>query len=204
MAGIQYVNNKKQAKKDEANRPIYQIPAEATQGLSMAEQQALEGLPEAQKQQYVSNLQRSASYALGQNQTRKGGLTNIAALNENQNTGYANLMAQDAAARFQRQGRVYDQLGNIVNEKEQQWQLNKENPYYEQSQRAQANRGSAYRNVGNAAQLGLYGAGSMKAQNTQVQAPTNQQFGGGGLYNGTFGQGTEDVGGLQSPGTQIG
>jgi hypothetical protein len=172
LAGGEYLWNKNQAKKDEAKRPIYQIPAEVQQGLSLAEQQALQGIPEEQKQQFISNLQRGTAYALGQSSSRKGGLAGLAALNENQNTAYGDLRSADAAARFQRQGRVYDQLGNVVNEKEQQWQINQENPFYERTARDQANRGALYRNVGNAAQLGLYGTRPNQLQ----QSPVNNNL----------------------------
>lgn len=166
--GAEYLWNRQQAKKDEKKRPIYQIPPEVQQGLTLAEHQALQGLPEAQKAQYVSNLQRGAAFSLAQNQTRGGGLSNIAAINENQNQGYAGLVAQDAAARYQRQGQVFNQLGNVANEKEQQWQINMENPYYERTYNDRANRGALYKNIGNAAQLGLYaGAGGKSAQTTQ-------------------------------------
>src|ERR1022692_1272443 len=51
----------KQAKKLMADnpKPTYTIPPEIQANLSQGQQQAMEGLPDEQKQQYVNNLQRS-------------------------------------------------------------------------------------------------------------------------------------------------
>jgi hypothetical protein len=165
----EYLWNKNQAKKDEKNRPKYEIPAEVGQGLSEAQRQALQGLPEAQKQQYLSNLQRGQAYSLGQSQSRKGGLAGIAALNENQNQGYANLLSQDAGARMANQKQVYNQLQNVADYKGQAFQINQQNPYYEKVARDAANRGALFKNVGNAAQLAGYAAGAQGQKKSLAQ-----------------------------------
>ena len=155
----EYAWNNYQANKDAANRPVYNIPPEVQEGLNVAKQQAMQGLPEAMKQQYISNLQRGQAYSLAQNQTRKGGLSNIAALNENQNQGYANLLSQDAQSQQAKMPALYGQLNNVAENKQQQWQINQENPYYENMARNQANRGALMQNINKTSQLALYGNG---------------------------------------------
>ena len=169
----QYLWNKNQAKKDERNRSLYQIPAEVQAGFDETQRQALIGLPDAQKQQYISNLQRGQAYSLNRNQTRKGGLVGVAALNEQQNQGYANLLAQDSAARMQNQKQVYGQLDNLANYKGQQFQLNQSNPYYEKMARDQANRGSLFQNVTKGAQLGMYAGSQGQQKSFQPQQNNN-------------------------------
>jgi hypothetical protein len=176
LAGAEYLINKKQAKKDAANRPEFEIPSEVPAGLNLAQQQALQGLPEAQKQQYLSSLQRSQAYSLGQQQSRRGGLTGIAAINENMNQGYSNLLSQDAAARMANQKNLYGQLQNVADYKGQQFQLNQLNPYYENIARNQANRGALFQNLNNTAQLGMYAAGAYGGNQSQGQAPANFDF----------------------------
>lgn len=161
VSGAEYLWNKREQKKDEANRPKYQIPPEVAAGLTESERQALEGLPEAQKQQYVTNLQRGTAYGLSQIGSRKGGLAGLGTLNEQQNQGYANLLSQDSAARYQKQQNVFGQLQNVADYKGQSFQLNQLNPYYEGIARRNANRGALMQNVNNNLQLGAQSAGML-------------------------------------------
>jgi hypothetical protein len=172
-SATQYFRNKKQAEEDAANRPQYQIPEEAFQNLTMAEQQAMEGLPEEQKSQYLSNVQRSANMALADIGTRKGGLAGLGRLNENLNKSYSDLLSADAAARQQNQQQVYQQRSNIADYRGQQFQLNELNPYYENIARRQANRGALAQNLMNSAQLGasILGTGAGGAENAAAAAP---------------------------------
>lgn len=166
IAGVQYINNKKQAKKDAANRPKYEIPPEVTASLNEAERQALQGLPEEQKQQYITNLQRGTAYGLSQIGTRKGGLAGLASLNEEQNQGYYNLLSADANARYEKQKQLFGQLQNVADYKGQQFQLNQLNPYYEGISRRNANTGAFAKNMSNSGQLAAYGSGSGGGFNT--------------------------------------
>ena len=161
LSGIEYFQNKKQQARDEAMRPKWETPAEVGQGLTLANQQALQGLPEEQKQQYLQNLQRTASYSLGQQSSRKGGLAGLASLNENLFQGYGNMLAQDSAARQANTNKIYGQLQNVADYKGLGFQINQSNPYYENVARTSANRGTFYQNLNKTAQLGLYGLGSM-------------------------------------------
>ncbi len=153
LALAQYFINKRQQEKDERNRPQYKIPEEITQGLALANQRGQQGLPEAQKQEYLSNLQRGQAYSIGQAGSRKAGLQGIGTLNENQNTGYANLLSQDSAARMANQKEIYGQLQNVANYKDQAFQLNQVNPYYENIAKRDANRGALFQNTKQASDL---------------------------------------------------
>ena len=179
LTGAEYLYNKNQAKKDEANRPKYNIPPEVAAGLNEAERQALQGLPDAQKQQYITNLQRGTAYGLSQIGSRKGGLAGLAALNEQQNQGYATLMSADAQARMQNQKQLFGQLQNVADHKQQAFQINQLNPYYEGIARRNANTGAMFQNLSKTAQLGAYAAGSAnQAGAAQVgQAPIGTQSG---------------------------
>lgn len=150
-------------------RPKYEIPPEIAQNLSMAQQQALEGLPEAQKQEYISNLQRSQAYSLNELGSRKAGISGVAALNENQNKGYANMLAQDSAARMQNQSRVYGMNQNVADYKDEAFQINKLNPYYEMRTKAQGLMGAGTQNIG----TGFQGSGSGAVGNQNSQPTQN-------------------------------
>jgi hypothetical protein len=188
-AVVQYAVNKKNIKRDEANRPKYVVPPEVAQGLTLAEHQALEGLPEEQKQQYISNLQRGAAFSLSQNESRAGGLNNIAAINANQNQGYANLLSQDADARYQKQQNVFGQLQNVADYNGQEQQLNKFNPYYEHIAARNANNGALSQNLSKAAQTGGGAMGNKSGgggQQQQYQPSTNNNIYGSNYYQNGF------------------
>lgn len=165
----QYLEGKKIAKGN--NRPTYEIPPEIAQNLSQAQQQALQGLPEEQKQQYISNLQRSSAYGLSQLGSRKAGLSGIAAINQNQNDAYGNLLAQDSAARMQNQQQLYGQRQNMADYKTQAFQFNKVDPYYETLARSEALKGAGIQNIGNSFQIAAGKQGSGENPAPQQQTP---------------------------------
>jgi hypothetical protein len=173
LSGLQYGQAKRQAEEDERNRPLYQMPAEVRAGLNMAEHQALEGLPEAQKQSYLSDINRTAAYSIGQLRNRKGGLAGIPQVQANLDKGKFDLMGADASARMQRQQQVYGQLANVANYKDQQYQLNQLNPYYEGIARRNANTGALYQNLSNASQLGMYAFQGVGGQPKQAAQTAN-------------------------------
>lgn len=179
MAGIQYVKGKRDQKKDEKNRPNYQIPTEVGQNLTDAQRMALQGLPEEQKQEYISNLQRSQAYSLSELGTRKSGIAGLAALNQNTNDSYAKLLSMDAQAKIQNQGALMGERQNVANYKDQQWQTNTLNPYYENIARRQARDGALFKTLMNAG--GFMGYGSM-GNGSNANAAAGTQGAGTRMY----------------------
>lgn len=161
MAGVQYIKGKRDQKKDEKNRPKYEIPEEVKQNLSAAQQDALQGLPEEQRQMFLSNLERGTAMGLNASATRRGGLAGVAALNQNQNDAYGQLLSMDAAARMQNKGALMQQRQNMADYKDQAFQFNTVDPYYEGIARKQARTAALFQNLNNAASMGMGGMGSM-------------------------------------------
>ncbi len=176
---FQYNKNKKQIASDAANRPQYQIPDEIKQNLSDAQQQALQGLPEEQKQQYISNLQRGTAQGLSQLGSRKAGLAGVATLNEQQNEGYGNLLSADSQARQQGQQRLMGARQTMADYKDQGFQLNKLNPYYEGIAARNANQGALTKSLGNAGQLGLSALSAMGGSGGSQLNMSSNPYGGG-------------------------
>lgn len=136
-------------------RPKYTIPPEIYQNLTQAQQQALQGLPEAQKQEYIKNLERSEAYSLREAGNRKAGLTGLAALNQNSNDAMAHLTTLDAQARQQNIQNLYSMRNQLADYRGEEFQLNKLNPYYEERARQNAQQGATQQNFDSAgAQLG--------------------------------------------------
>lgn len=164
----QYYNGKKMEKNNK--RPTYEIPDEVKQNLSQAQQMALQGLPEEQKQQFLSNIERGQAFGMSQIGSRKGGLAGVAAMNQNANDAYGNLMSMDAQARMQNQGVLMNQRQNMADYKDQAFQVNKMNPYYEVQARAEAMKGAGVQNIGNSFSI----AGRKQGQSENTDAKTKQ------------------------------
>lgn len=160
MAGVKYIKKRRDAKKDAQNRPTYEIPEEVKQNLNQAQQMALQGLPEDQKQQYLSNLQRGTAQALASSQSRRGGLAGIAGINQQQNDAYGNMLAIDSQARRENQLGLMSARQNMADYRDQSFQLNRINPYYEGIAQRNANQDELFSNLNNAAMMGTSGIGS--------------------------------------------
>jgi len=145
VGGAQYLKGKQV--EEDTTRPEYQIPQEVLQNLTQAQQMELQGIPEAQKQQYLSNLQQGTAYGLSQISSRRGGLAGVAAASQNLNKGYSNLLAQDASARIQNQQGLMAQRQNVANYRDQEFQSNQLNPYYENVAQSQGLMGAGMQNI---------------------------------------------------------
>jgi hypothetical protein len=164
-------------------RPVYEIPDEVNQNLTDAQRQALQGLPEEQKQQFISNIQRGQAYGLGQLGSRKAGLAGVAALNQQSNDAYGNLLAMDSQARMQNQAALMQQRQNVADYKDQAFQFNKVNPYYEQTASNNAMIGAGMQNVSQGFQAGNTGGDFTKNSQPQ-QAQLQQRMAGSGYAQG--------------------
>jgi hypothetical protein len=148
--------------------PTYQIPSELKANLSESERLAMEGLPEAQKQMYIENIQRGGATMLQQASTRKGGLGLIPTIAEQQRGGYRELLMMDAAERMKRQGTVMGMRERIAEEKFRKHEAD--------TYRAQVLRGEAQELIG----AGIQNIGGSLGSAAGLSA----MFGGGGLSGG--------------------
>lgn len=176
MAGVKYIKGRRDAKKDAKARPKYEIPEEVKQNLTQAQQMALQGLPEEQKQQYLTNLQRGSAQALASSASRRGGLSGIATINQQQNDAYGNLAAMDAQARSENQQRLMGARQTMADYKDQSFQFNKINPYYEGIAQRNANQNELFQNLNNAAMMGAGGMGGGMGGGKSQQSGGNNQM----------------------------
>lgn len=163
LGAVQLAYGMYQQKKNK--RPTYEIPQEIQQNLTQAQNMALQGLPEEQKQQYLSNLQRGSAQALASSSSRGGGLAGIANINQQQNDAYGNLLSMDSQARNQNQQLLMGQRQTMADYKDQAFQINKVNPYYEKTSQNNAMMGAGMQNMSQGFQAGNTG-GSGGYENT--------------------------------------
>lgn len=143
------------------NRPSYEIPDEVKRNLTQAEFEVLRGMPEVQKQQFLSGIQRNTAASLKAIGDRKGGLSGVSALNQQNKDAMLGLTVADEQARQAKLPALYAARQNMASYKDQAYQLNKLNPYYESVARQQANQGALMDTVNNAVNTGInmYGQG---------------------------------------------
>lgn len=173
MAGVQYLKGKRDQAKDAKKRPEYEIPQEVAQNLTQAQMDALQGLPAAQAQQFIQNIQRGSAFGMSQLGSRKAGLAGLAALNQQQQDAYGNLLSIDAQAAQQNKANLMNQRQVMADYRDQAFQLNKINPYYENIARREARTAALFQNLNNAATMGMGnigGGGGGKSQ-SQIQTP---------------------------------
>lgn len=102
-------------------KPQYQIPEEIKQNLKESELQALEGLPAAQKADFVQNIERSQEKALQSSAERKGGLLGLQAASQGATDAFTRLTSMDAEARAENQQNLQQNRMIMANEKAKQY-----------------------------------------------------------------------------------
>lgn len=131
----------------DAVRPEYEIPQEIYQNLSDAEIAALEGLPQAQKDQFLQNVQRSTATSLNALGDRKAGLAGVSSVQQNEQDAMTKLLSMDAQARQSNMNNLYNQRGILAKYEDQAFQTNEMQPYMAQAQAAEAMKGAGIQNV---------------------------------------------------------
>jgi hypothetical protein len=146
--------------------PTYEIPSELEANLSQSERMALEGLPEAQKREYIESIQRSGATALSGASTRKGGLGLVSSIADQERDAYRNMLSMDSQARMENQNKVLAMRDRIAEEK---WKKHQADTMRAETLRTEANQliGAGIQNVGGS-------LGSM--------ASLSSMFGGGSLF----------------------
>jgi len=149
----------------DAIRPEYQIPEEISQSLSDAEIAALEGLPQAQKDAFLQNVQRSTATSLNALGDRQAGLAGISSVQQNEQDAMTKLLSMDAQARQSNMNNLYDQRNTMAGYKDKAFQINEMQPFEAQAQAAEAMKGAGIQNVAG----GLTGAANSYNQYTAFQ-----------------------------------
>ena len=177
--GIQYFKGKADQKRN--NRPTYQVPDEVKQNLSLSQQMAMQGIPEEQRQNYIDNIQRTSATSLRNLGSRNSGLAGVAQVQQQQNNAYQQLFGMDAQARQANQKGVLDQNQNLANYKDQAFQVNQVNPYYEKTAKNEALMGAGLQNISKGFQMGASTMGKYPGQGGQRNSGYPAQ---GNPYNG--------------------
>ena len=131
---------------DNLDKPEFEIPDEIRKNMTIAEQRAYLGLPEAQKRAFIENQQRTRQAALRGNADRRGGLGTLQALNQNENLSNRQLLLDDTAARDKNIQRAMDARSVMAGYKMKRFE-HKYNEYSADLDYARAMQGAGQQNV---------------------------------------------------------
>lgn len=186
------ISQNAQANKIDKNnpRPIYQIPKEYLDNVTMARQMAQVGLPQQQYNNQLNLINRNSAVGIGAISRSANPGAGVAQVVRASNDATNTLTAQDAAARQDNQRFLIGQNGVLGQQRLAKQQYDKFDKYSENFNRAQGLRGAANANIQNgvggiASMAGGIAAANMGGNGVPAQAPQAQWGGMGGYqYNG--------------------
>lgn len=148
---------------DEQGRPMMRAEVDRlSEVASLAEQYAREGMPEAQRQAAVNDIQRNQAMMLGGASSLGGGLRGLGSTQASTARSYRDLAAQDAAIAQQNQNQYLRSLSNLSQAESRQEGFNVIAPYQEKQAEMQALLGSGIQN-----QMGMLGFNYQNAAQTE-------------------------------------
>lgn len=163
VSGVAGLFQKRKAKKmlDGLQRPQYSIPQEILKSQKMAEMAANEGLPSAQYNNAMKNIQRQQANAISAATDRRGGLMAVSKIQQASNDAVGNLDAQDAQARMQNQKTLYGVSGQTAQYRDKAFQINQMQPYQQKRDYAMSVMGAGNQNLMSGVDKALGGVGML-------------------------------------------
>lgn len=171
IGALQAVKGRKTLRDNQ--RPEYQIPNEIKQNLTDAQLQEIEGLPAAQRNAYIQNIDRGMAAGLAAGSDRNAGLAGLGSMVSASNDAFTNLLSMDAQARQQNRQNLAMQRQNMAQYKDQAFDINKMQPYIENQVSGDSMLGSGLTNM-------------MDAFQTSAAMAHESGAGEGGLMKGLF------------------
>lgn len=152
LAGVQAGIGAAQAisgykQKKNLTRPEYQIPEEIERNMTEAELMSYYGLPDAQKAEYMQNIQRSTQGALRGISDRRGGLGAVSVAQQTQQDAYMNLLSADVQQRMQNIQTAQNMRQTMANYRDKAFAINEMQPYEQSYAEAQSLVGAGMQNV---------------------------------------------------------
>lgn len=131
----------------ETKRPMRQIPQEVIANLTQAQIQALEGMPEEQRNLFIQDMQRSQQQAVRGLADRRAGIAGIPQLYQGELDSLNRLAMQDSQMRLQNLNNLTAQRAEMGRQRDTQFQLNEYEPFLNKMRMAEGLIGSGMQNA---------------------------------------------------------
>ena len=128
-------------------RPMREIPREVIANLNQAQVQALEGMPEEQRNLFIQDMQRGQQQAVRGLSDRRAGIAGIPQLYQGELDSLNRLAMQDSAMRLQNQNLLTAQRAEMGRQRDTQFQLNEYEPFLNKMRMAEGLIGSGMQNA---------------------------------------------------------
>lgn len=145
IGGVQAIKGAQTLKN--AKRPEYQIPDEIKQNLTDAQLSEIEGLPAAQRNKYIQDIQRNQAAVLKSSGDRMGGISGLGGIADASNQAMGNIFMQDVMARQQAKNRLSQARTEMAGYRDKAYKLNELDPYLNKMQEGQALVGAGTTNA---------------------------------------------------------
>ena len=133
--------------KKNLTRPEYHIPPEIEKNMSEAELMSYYGMPDAQKAEYMQNIQRSTQSALRGISDRKGGIGAVSVAQQTEQDAYMNLLSADVQQRMQNIQTAQSMRQTMAQYRDKAFEINEMQPYEQDYAEAQSLIGAGMQNV---------------------------------------------------------
>lgn len=131
----------------ETKRPMRQIPQEVIANLTQAQIQALEGMPEEQRNLFIQDMQRSQQQAVRGLADRRAGIAGIPQLYQGELDSLNRLAIQDSQMRLQNLNNLTAQRAEMGRQMDTQFQLNEYEPFLNKMRMAEGLIGTGMQNA---------------------------------------------------------
>lgn len=131
----------------ETKRPMRQIPQEVIANLTQAQIQALEGMPEEQRNLFIQDMQRSQQQAVRGLADRRAGIAGIPQLYQGELDSLNRLAMQDSQMRLQNLNNLTAQRAEMGGQRDTQFKLNEYEPFLNKMRMAEGLIGSGMQNA---------------------------------------------------------
>lgn len=140
---LQFLEGRKRARE---SRPMREIPQEVIQNLNQAQQLALEGMPEEQRNLFLQDIQRNQNQSVAQLGDRRAGIAGIPQIYQAQNDALNRLAVQDSQMRLANMQNLQGQRAEMGRQRDTQFQLNEFEPFLNRMRMAEGLIGAGMQN----------------------------------------------------------
>jgi hypothetical protein len=147
-----------------ATRPEYRIPDAIETNMSQAERMQYYGLPDAQKKEYLQNIERAGTAQVSALSDRKAGIAGAITVAQQQRDSYMSLLSADAQQRLANIQRLMDVRSNYAQYEDKEFMLNQLEPFQQEMAAAQQFQAAGMQNIFGA----LKGATQLKMENIDL------------------------------------
>ena len=150
------------------NRPEYEIPAEIEANMTRAQRMSYQGLPDEQKREFLTQIERQMTSSMIGLSDRKAGIGAITALNQQANDSTMKLLSADTAQRMSNINTLYDISNKYSEFSDRKFMMNEMQPFQENMASAQQLQAAGLQNI----MSGISGFASLDTAQTTADSMT--------------------------------